>query len=189
MRLKLLDRSLCFTQAHAPKTSAQYPEFVVETSDALRRVKANESTITWETLMHTLETMLGYESVWLTDMVMLALMQTENVCCNCAVTTHYSSWTLFQHRDWHKCTWCDCLDLQSSVTHSHLHFFSWLNCSRKCWMFVLQGVQNRRPIITWWFTAYVLINPPVADIPGVQGVQWTPGIEENKQKNRFQGIR
>jgi len=63
MRLKLLDRSLCFTQAHAPKTSAQYPEFVVETSDALRRVKANESTITWETLMHTLETMLGYESV------------------------------------------------------------------------------------------------------------------------------
>jgi len=29
----------------------------------------------------------------------------------------------------------------------------------------------------------------LADIPGVQGVQRTPGIEEKKLKNRIAGIR
>jgi len=40
-----------------PNQSALYPEFVEEISVAVQNVKTNESTLLWETSVHTLRTM------------------------------------------------------------------------------------------------------------------------------------
>jgi len=44
-RLKLLDRYLCLIQVYDPNSSALNSEFVEKISDALRRVKTNESIL------------------------------------------------------------------------------------------------------------------------------------------------
>jgi len=41
----------------------------------------------------------GVWQVWSADMVMLTSMITEDSYCNCAVTTHYASWTLFSNTE------------------------------------------------------------------------------------------
>jgi len=119
LRLKLLGHSLRLQQLYGPNSSALYLEFVEEISDAFWRVKANESTVLWETSTHTLERMLGYRGVWSTDMVMLTLVITEGSCCNCVVPTNCAVCimkTFFQHRDVKTYTrWRDSLGQQSLI--------------------------------------------------------------------------
>lgn len=43
LRVKLIEPSPCLIQVYLPNSSAQYTEFVEETSHALRKVKSNES--------------------------------------------------------------------------------------------------------------------------------------------------
>jgi len=52
---------LCLIQVYGPNSNAQYPKFVEEISDALRKVKINEST----TLLGDFSAYLGnYAGVW-----------------------------------------------------------------------------------------------------------------------------
>jgi len=102
--------------------------------------------------MLTLETMSVYGRVWLTDMVILTMMIRDDACCNCAITTHYASWTLFANTQ--MCT--STLHLvqrfvESTVTHWFLHGISLhspFNVPRS-W----QRVQNCRVVNTCWSAA------------------------------------
>ena len=48
----------------------------------------------WGTSMHILGTMPGYGGMWSIDMVMPTSVTTKSSCCNCAATTHCTSWAL-----------------------------------------------------------------------------------------------
>ena len=109
-----------------------------EISDALRRVKAIESTILLVTSMHTLGTTSWYGVVWSTNMVMLTL--TEDSCSNCAVRVHCASWTLSSNTVMCTSTLMSQIFCGSTVTHWFLHSCSWLvlfsvgrSCQMGCW--------------------------------------------------------
>jgi len=85
---KFWDHSLCLIQAYILTQVRRTQAFVEETSDALRKVKPNESTI----FLEGFGSEAGYSRVWLADMMMLTQMMAEGSCCNYAVRKHYA-WT------------------------------------------------------------------------------------------------
>jgi len=91
LTLKLLDRSVCLIQAYAQNASALFPEFVNETSDVLRRVKVNESTIYLEDFNAHVVKDAG---VWRGVVGRHGDVEVskEGFYCNCAVTKPCAQW-------------------------------------------------------------------------------------------------
>jgi len=82
LRLKLSDRSMCLIRVYAPNPCTQYPEFLEETSDALRRVESNKSTIVFGNFSAHVVKDAGAWKVVISNLVMLTQMITEG-SCNC----------------------------------------------------------------------------------------------------------